>query len=90
MRDVYRTWKADGMDARSEDAMCAAYNAGAYLSLDPSTEIVWMVDPAHECCPDCADNSLAGALVKGTDFPTGHPHPMAHAGCRCLIGPAGR
>jgi hypothetical protein len=23
----------------------------------------------------------------GTDFPTGHRHPLAHAGCRCLVCP---
>jgi hypothetical protein len=23
--------------------------------------------------------------VKGSDFPTGQPHPPAHPGCRCLL-----
>ena len=90
MRDVYRTWKSTGIDERAEDAVCAAHNAGAYLSLEPAAQIAWAVDPANHCCADCADNALAGAIVKGEGFPTGHTHPMAHGGCRCLIIPADR
>jgi len=36
-------------------------------------------------CPDCDDNTLAGELPKGEEFPTGQLHPPAHAGCRCLL-----
>jgi len=25
----------------------------------------------------------------GAPFPTGHAHPPAHAGCRCLVAPIG-
>lgn len=88
MRDVYRKWKMTGIDEHVDDVACAAYNAGAYLSLEPSTAIHWLVDAESTCCGDCADNSLAGAVTKGQAFPTGDMHPMAHTGCRCLIGPA--
>jgi hypothetical protein len=30
---------------------------------------------------------LAGPVPRGEAFPTGHPHPPAHAGCRCLLAP---
>ncbi|MGA1361370.1 MAG: DivIVA domain-containing protein [Ilumatobacteraceae bacterium] len=90
MRDVYRKWKMSGIDEHAADTVHAAHNAGAYLSLDPSATVAWTVDPANDCCPDCADNALAGAIVKGGEFPTGHTHPMAHAGCRCLITPTDR
>ena len=90
MRDVYRKWKMSGIDEHAGDTVHAAHNAGAYLSLDPAATVAWTVDPAHDCCPDCADNALAGAIVKGEEFPTGHTHPMAHAGCRCLIAPTDR
>ena len=48
------------------------------------------VAPAAEseepaACPDCEDNSLAGAQAKGEPFPTGQLHPPAHPGCRCLL-----
>ena len=88
IRDVYRKWKLSGIDGHVDDVACAAYNTGAFLSLEPSSSIVWQVDPDNACCGDCADNSLAGALTKGSEFPTGDTHPMAHAGCRCLIAPA--
>ena len=88
MRDVYRKWKLTGIDEHVDDVACAAYNAGAYLSLEPSTAIHWLVDAESACCGDCADNALAGAVTKGEQFPTGDMHPMAHTGCRCLIGPA--
>jgi hypothetical protein len=26
-------------------------------------------------------------MQHGTHFPTGHQHPPAHAGCRCLVVP---
>ena len=90
MRDVYRKWKMSGIDEHAADTVHAAHNAGAYLSLDPAATVAWTVDPAHDCCPDCADNALAGAIVKGEEFPTGHTHPMAHPGCRCLIAPTDR
>lgn len=88
MRDVYRKWKMNGIDEHVDDVVCAAFNTGAFVSLEPTADIVWMVDADAPCCGDCADNSLAGPVTKGADFPTGHAHPMAHAGCRCLIGPA--
>ena len=88
MRDVYRKWKMTGIDEHVDDVVCAAFNIGAFVSLEPTADIVWMVDGDSPCCGDCADNSLAGSVTKGQDFPTGHAHPMAHAGCRCLIGPA--
>ena len=88
MRDVYRKWKMTGIDEHVDDVVCAAFNIGAFVSLEPTADIVWMVDSDSPCCGDCADNSLAGSVTKGKEFPTGHAHPMAHAGCRCLIGPA--
>jgi hypothetical protein len=46
----------------------------------------WVVTTSTGCS-DCEDNALAGA-VSGTEiFPTGHAHPPAHSGCRCLIAP---
>ena len=88
IRDVYRSWKMTGIDENVDDVACAAHNAGAFLSLEPSASIVWQVDPKNPCCGDCADNALAGSVTKGSEFPTGDTHPMSHAGCRCLIAPA--
>ena len=87
MRDVYRKWKMELIDSHVDDIACSAYSKGAYLALEPGATISWMVDPAAECCSECEDNSLAGAVTRGDDFPAGHPHPPAHPGCRCLVSP---
>lgn len=48
---------------------------------------VWVTDPQDTPCADCLDNSLAGATIRGEEFPTGHNHPGIHSGCRCLLVP---
>ena len=51
------------------------------------TRLRWLVDNGGSPCPDAEDNSLAGLVVRGEPFPTGHCHPPAHPGCRCLLVP---
>jgi hypothetical protein len=87
MRDVYRKWKTDLIDQQVDDIACSSYSKGGFLALEPNARISWMVDPSAECCSECEDNSLAGAVAKGEEFPTGHALPPAHPGCRCLVCP---
>ena len=87
MRDVYRKWKTDLIDQHVDDLACTSYSKGGFLALEPQTRVSWMVDPEAACCSECEDNSLAGAVTKGEEFPTGHAMPPAHAGCRCLVCP---
>jgi DivIVA domain-containing protein len=87
MRDVYRQWKMSSLDEHVDDIACSAFSCGAYFSLEPGITITWMVSPTQGCCAECDDNFLADDVVVGTDFPTGHRHPLAHAGCRCLVCP---
>jgi DivIVA domain-containing protein len=87
MRDVYRKWKMEMIDTHVDDIACSAYSKGAYLALEPGSALSWMVDPVSHCCSECEDNSLAGTVTRGDNFPTGHGHPPAHAGCRCLVCP---
>ena len=87
MRDVYRKWKMETIDTHVDDIACSAYSKGAYLALEPGSALSWMVDPVSHCCSECEDNSLAGMVTRGDNFPTGHGHPPAHAGCRCLVCP---
>lgn len=87
VRDVYRMWKSDRLDAHVDDIAVAAHSRGAYLALDNAATVTWSVDPSSPCCSECEDNSLAGGITKGEKFPTGHAHPPAHPGCRCLVGP---
>jgi DivIVA domain-containing protein len=87
IRDVYRNWKTERIDSHVDDIACSSYSQGAYLALEPGSRITWMAEPDTNCCSECEDNSLGGSVVRGDDFPTGHSHPPAHAGCRCLVAP---
>ena len=89
IRSVYREWKMQRVEQHIGDIARLAFSRGAYLVLDQGTSVCWMVDPNGPPCADAEDNSLAGATALGTDFPTGHSHPIAHTGCRCLVTPIG-
>jgi len=85
MRGVYRQWKTAHIDEHVDDIACLSYSRAVYVSIKPGTQVCWMVDPNGPDCPDAEDNSLAGCVALGDDFPTGHAHPLAHEGCRCLL-----
>ncbi|MSO14879.1 MAG: DivIVA domain-containing protein [Ilumatobacteraceae bacterium] len=87
IRDLYRIWKTERINSHVDDIACSSYSHGAYLALEPGSRITWMAEPDANCCSECEDNSLGGPIVRGDDFPTGHSHPPAHAGCRCLVCP---
>lgn len=87
VRSAYREWKLQRLDQVVGDVTCLAYSRGAYLALATGTPVCWMFDPNGPKCPDAEDNALAGDTPLGTAFPTGHEHPIAHAGCRCLVAP---
>ena len=89
IRSVYREWKMQRVEQHIGDIARLAFSRGAYLVLDQGTSVCWMVDPNGPPCADAEDNSLAGATALGSEFPTGHTHPIAHTGCRCLISPTG-
>lgn len=90
IRTVYREWKMQQVDKLVGDVTRLAYSRGAYLVLDAGTKVCWMVDPNGPPCADAEDNSLAGAIARGENFPTGHEHPVIHSGCRCLVVPSPR
>ena len=87
IRGVYRQWKSTNIDENVDDIACLAYGRGMYVTFAPGTQVCWMVDPNGPACADAEDNSLAGCVVLGNEFPTGHAAPLAHAGCRCLLAP---
>lgn len=89
VRNVYREMKLQRVEQQIGDIARMAYSRGAYLVLDQGTKVCWMVDPNGPSCADAEDNSLAGSTELGSEFPTGHIHPTAHAGCRCLVAPIG-
>ncbi len=87
VRACYREWKTQHLGESTRDVVLGAFTRGLFAALPDGTHVRWLVDDGGAPCPDCDDNALAGALAKGEEFPTGHPCPPAHPGCRCLLVP---
>jgi DivIVA domain-containing protein len=84
---AYREVKTQRTMRLAEDWLAAAWAVGVHHATPPGAPGTWASDPDHPCCTDCDDNGLAGAVPAGTAYPTGHLHPPAHPGCRCVILP---
>ncbi len=89
IRACYREWKTQRIAEAARHYVVVAFSRGLSESAADGTASRWLVDDGGTPCPDCDDNALAGATIKGEPFPTGDLHPPAHAGCRCLVVPAG-
>jgi DivIVA domain-containing protein len=84
---AFREWKGQRMERVAADHAHGAFWEAAMSAAGKGTKLRWIVDDDGVQCPDCDDNALAGALTRGEAFPTGHVHPPAHPGCRCLLVP---
>ena len=82
---AFREWRGERVERLVGDSATQAFSSGVTAAIGPGS-VRWVVTSATGCS-DCADNSLAGALGAGETFPTGHAHPPAHPGCRCLVAP---
>jgi len=85
---AFRDWKGGRVERLAGDQALAAFSQASVAAAPSATTLQWIVDDGGTQCPDCDDNALAGPLRRGEAFPTGHPCPPAHAGCRCLLAPA--
>lgn len=81
---AYRDCRSQRLDRLAGDAVIAAFSRGTVRAASGHA-LRWIVDDGDRACPDCDDNALAGPTPGGQPFPTGQPHPPAHAGCRCLL-----
>jgi hypothetical protein len=83
---VFRDWKAARVESLALDYAIDAFGTGAIAFARPKKmALVWNFDDGGAECPDCDDNGVAGAVVAGESFPTGHAHPPVHPGCRCFL-----
>jgi len=85
---AFREWKGARVERLAGDQVLAAFGRGTVAVAAPGAALRWVVDDGGTDCPDCDDNALAGPIEPGQQYPTGHLHPPAHAGCRCLVVPA--
>ncbi len=86
---AFREWKGERIERLAGDHVISAFSAGTIAAAKgkKSIELEWVSDSesGEAPCPDCEDNGLNGSLRPDEEFPTGHRHPPAHPGCRCLL-----
>lgn len=87
LRALFAEWKSQHLAPVVSDIAYFSYARGLFLGCDTKSGVCWVVDPQGPACADAEDNSLAVGVRRGDAFPTGHTHPLAHAGCRCLVVP---
>jgi len=88
---AFREWKGERIERLAGDHVVAAFSLGSLAAAGSAgTAVEWVAValPDEAPCPDCEDNGLNGAQAAGEEFPTGHTHPPAHPGCRCLLAVA--
>jgi hypothetical protein len=83
---AFREWRGERVERLVGDHATLAFSAGVIAASGPGGKVRWVLTSASGCS-DCDDNALAGAVLAPESFPTGHAHPPAHAGCRCLVAP---
>ena len=83
---AFREWRGERVERLVGDQATQAFSAGV-AAASADGKVRWVVTTATGCS-DCEDNALAGTVSGTETFPTGHAHPPAHSGCRCLITPA--
>jgi len=84
---AYREWRGERIERLAQDAAVDAFDAGVLSGAAKGSAVRWVRSDGGPGCADCEDNALAGSVRPGEAFPTGHVHPPAHAGCRCLLLP---
>ena len=82
---AFREWRGERVERLTGDYATQAFSAGV-IAAAGDDKVRWVVTSASGCS-DCEDNALAGAVSASETFPTGHDHPPAHSGCRCLVAP---
>jgi DivIVA domain-containing protein len=85
---AFREWKGERIERLAGDYVIAGFSAGSLAGSSQDIEWIAAAAPGSTPCPDCDDNALNGPQPAGQEFPTGHRHPPAHSGCRCLLAPS--
>ena len=83
---AYREWRGERIERLVGDHVIGAFSSGVRGAIGKAP-LRWIPSGSEDACADCEDNALAEAVAEGERFPTGHLHPPAHAGCRCLVVP---
>jgi hypothetical protein len=90
VRAAYREWRAQSASELAGDLATAGFAEGLRAAAGVGTPWCWVPDNGGLPCSDAEDNSLAGEVPCGDEFPTGDVIPPAHSGCRCILVPGHR
>ena len=85
VRATYRAVKGEHVESVLHEAMAVAYATAQRLSAAPGTKVRWVASSGTRPCAECEDNTLAGVIDLGSEFPTGVEIPPGHLGCRCEL-----
>jgi hypothetical protein len=83
---AYREWRGERIERLVGDHALGVFSAGVLAGAGPAG-VRWVTGGGPTACADCDDNALGGVTAPGAEFPTGHRHPPAHTGCRCVVVP---
>lgn len=83
---AYREWRGERIERLVGDHALGVFSAGVLAAAGPAG-VRWVTGGGGAACADCDDNALGGVVAAGAEFPTGHRHPPAHTGCRCVVVP---
>jgi DivIVA domain-containing protein len=84
---AYREWRGERVERLVGDYALGVFSAGVLAAAGTDVPVRWIVEAGKQPCADCEDNALNEPIEAGATFPTGHQHPPAHPGCRCLVVP---
>jgi hypothetical protein len=84
---AFREWRGERIERLVGDFAVQSFSAGVTAATAGGGTVRWVLT-SSQGCSDCDDNALAGAVAVSEGFPTGHPYPPAHSGCRCLVAPS--
>ena len=86
---AFREWKGERVERLAGDHVVAAFSAGTIAGRREagSSPLEWVAvsDSGDAPVPRLRGQRPERRPAPGEEFPTGHRHPPAHPGCRCLL-----
>ncbi len=73
----------------TRDIVLTTINTAEYetYKLNHISKVCWKVQVVEENEKECLDNEMAGAIILGKDFPSGHKFPPNGIYCSCYLMP---
>ncbi len=83
---AFREWRNRYLAPAVADTVLEVFASAFIASMPQGMRLRWVANEGSTC-PECTSNAVVAPRVAGDPFPTGHRHPPAHRGCRCVLLP---